>query len=44
VYRGGSFYEETLEHMRATTRNRRPTNTRFDYLGFRCARTPGKAK
>jgi formylglycine-generating enzyme required for sulfatase activity len=43
VYRGGSFYEENLDHMRATTRNRRTTNTAFDYIGFRCARTPGKA-
>jgi formylglycine-generating enzyme required for sulfatase activity len=41
VYRGGSFYEEKLEHMRATTRNMRPGSTRFDYIGFRCARTPG---
>lgn len=39
VYRGGSFVEESIEHMRATTRNRRPSNTRFDYLGFRCARS-----
>ena len=42
VYRGGSFYEEKLEHMRATTRNRRTTNTAFDYIGFRCARSVKK--
>ena len=40
VYRGASFYEEDLEDLRATLRNMRPSNTRFDYLGFRCARTP----
>jgi formylglycine-generating enzyme required for sulfatase activity len=41
VYRGGSWYEEKLEDMRATTRNRRaPPQDRLDYLGFRCARTP----
>jgi formylglycine-generating enzyme required for sulfatase activity len=41
VYRGGSWYEEKLEDMRATTRNRRaPPVDRLDYLGFRCARTP----
>jgi formylglycine-generating enzyme required for sulfatase activity len=42
VYRGGSFFEDKPEHMRATTRNRRPTNVRFDYLGFRCARSATK--
>jgi len=40
VYRGASFYETDREDLRATLRNMRPTNTRFDYLGFRCARTP----
>jgi formylglycine-generating enzyme required for sulfatase activity len=43
VYRGGSFYEDNLKDMRATTRNMRPPSTRFDYLGFRCARTPKRA-
>jgi formylglycine-generating enzyme required for sulfatase activity len=38
VYRGGSFYEENPDHMRATTRNRRPTDPRLDYIGVRCAR------
>jgi formylglycine-generating enzyme required for sulfatase activity len=42
VYRGGSFYEEKIEHMRATTRNRRAANLRLDYLGFRCARTAAR--
>jgi formylglycine-generating enzyme required for sulfatase activity len=42
VYRGGSFYEEKPEHMRATTRNRRATNVRFDYLGVRCARSAAR--
>jgi formylglycine-generating enzyme required for sulfatase activity len=40
VYRGASFYEQDLDDLRATLRNMRPANTRFDYLGFRCARTP----
>jgi formylglycine-generating enzyme required for sulfatase activity len=44
VYRGASFYEEDAEDLRATLRNMRPPNTRFDYLGFRCARTPKGAK
>jgi len=42
VSRGGSYYEENLKDVRATTRNMRPPSTRFDYLGFRCARTPGR--
>lgn len=40
VYRGASFLEEEKEDLRATYRNMRFPNTRFDYLGFRCARTP----
>lgn len=40
VYRGASFLETDREDLRATLRNMRAASTRFDYLGFRCARTP----
>lgn len=40
VYRGGSFSQENVEELRASLRNMRYPNTRFDYIGFRCARTP----
>ncbi|HNS96446.1 MAG TPA: SUMF1/EgtB/PvdO family nonheme iron enzyme [Polyangiaceae bacterium] len=41
VYRGGSFLETDLSDLRATSRNTRISKVRMDYLGFRCARTPG---
>jgi sulfatase modifying factor 1 len=39
VYRGGSFYS-TKTYLAAAYRNDPPATTRFNYIGFRCARTP----
>ncbi len=44
VYRGGGFLDEEVEDLRAAARNMRPPYARMDYIGFRCARTPGAKK
>jgi formylglycine-generating enzyme required for sulfatase activity len=41
VYRGASYLETDKADLRASVRNTRLANVRMDYLGFRCARTPG---